>query len=220
MILLHYTGMATGEAAEHRLCSAESEVSAHYLVHEDGTIVQMVREKARAWHAGKSFWKGETDINSRSVGIEIVNPGHEFGYVPFPDAQIDAVIVLCRDIAARHRIPPQRVLAHSDVSPGRKVDPGELFPWARLAAMGVGHFVAPAPIADKACEDLEAVRPMLADYGYGIAAASADDAATRTVVAAFQRHFRPERIDGIADASTIDTLRRLLAALPDAALSA
>ena len=144
MIILHYTGMATGAAAESWLCDPASEVSSHYLVHEDGSIVQMVRESDRAWHAGKGSWRGETDINSRSVGIEIVNPGHALGYTTFPKRQIAAVIELCRDITTRHAIRPQRVLAHSDVAPGRKIDPGEKFPWRKLAEAGVGHFVAPA----------------------------------------------------------------------------
>src|SRR5690242_5008569 len=141
MIILHYTGMKTGEGAEAWLCTPESQVSSHYLVHEDGRIVQMVRESDRAWHAGKSFWGGVTDINSHSIGIEIVNPGHEFGYRSFPPGQIAAVIGLCQGIVARHPIPPQRVLAHSDVATGRKVDPGERFPWRQLAEAGIGHFV-------------------------------------------------------------------------------
>ena len=143
MIVLHYTGMASGAGAEAWLCDPASEVSSHYLVHEDGRIVQMVRESDRAWHAGKSFWRGVTDVNSHSLGIEIVNPGHEFGYRGFPRSQIAAVIELCRGIIARHAILPQRVLAHSDVAVGRKVDPGEKFPWRQLAEAGVGHFVAP-----------------------------------------------------------------------------
>src|SRR6185312_12956132 len=133
-IILHYTGMETGEAAEAWLCNPESEVSSHYLVHEDGLIVQMVREADRAWHAGASSWHGETDMNSRSVGIEIVNRGHSLGYDNFGDSQIEAVIGLCRGISLRHAVPPERVLAHSDIAPARKVDPGEKFPWRRLAA--------------------------------------------------------------------------------------
>ena len=139
MIILHYTGMESGEGAEAWLCNPASEVSSHYLVHEDGRIIQMVRESDRAWHAGKSSWQGRTDINSCSVGIEIVNPGHAFGYPDFPDVQIAAVINLCRGIIERHGIVPERVLAHSDVAPGRKIDPGEKFPWHALAVSGVGH---------------------------------------------------------------------------------
>lgn len=221
MIVLHYTGMKTGQGAEDRLCDAASEVSSHYLVHEDGCVVQMVPESQRAWHAGRSFWAGETDINSRSVGIEIVNPGQEFGYPGFRKRQIEAVIALSRDILVRHSIAPWRVLAHSDVAPGRKIDPGEKFPWKQLAQAGVGHFVAPTRAGGRpvlsAGDEGEAVRALqarLARYGYDIEASGRFDQRTVVVVAAFQRHFRPSRVDGIADRSTAETLHRLLAALP------
>lgn len=218
MILLHYTGMESGSAAEAWLCDPASEVSSHYLVHEDGRIVQMVRESDRAWHAGKSSWHGNVDINSCSVGIEIVNPGHTFGYKAFPKRQIAAVIELCRGIAARHAVRPERVLAHSDVAPGRKVDPGEKFPWKTLAEAGVGLFVPPARIRSgqtvgpgDAGQPVEALQALLAHCGYGIEITGVHDDQTRTVVAAFQRHFRPRRVDGVADPSTIETLRRLVA---------
>ena len=146
MLVLHYTGMEREERALKWLCDPESSVSCHYLVFEDGRVAQLVDEADRAWHAGKSFWAGETDINSRSIGIEIANPGHQYGYSGFPDAQMDAVIALCREILGRHPIPPQRVLAHSDIAPARKEDPGELFPWDRLHAEGIGHWVLPEPI--------------------------------------------------------------------------
>ena len=221
MIVLHYTGMASGAGAEAWLCDPSSEVSSHYLVHEDGRVVQMVRESDRAWHAGKSSWLGRTDINSCSVGIEVVNPGHTLGYRAFPRRQIGAVIELCAGIAGRHSIPAPRVLAHSDVAPGRKVDPGEKFPWKALFAAGVGHLVPAAPIkagaalkAGDAGPDVEALQSMLALYGYGVEISGIFDQTTATVVAAFQRHFRPQRVDGIADQSTIETLHRLLAALP------
>jgi len=221
LIILHYTGMKTGEGAEAWLCTPESQVSAHYLVHEDGRIVQMVRESDRAWHAGKSFWRGVSDINSHSIGIEIVNPGHEFGYRSFPRKQIASVIELCKEIADRRRIPGHGVLAHSDVAPGRKVDPGDKFPWRQLAKAGVGHFVAPARAGGKpvlASGDDEAaveeLQSMLSLYGYRIDITGVFDEQTGVVVAAFQRHFRPRRIDGLADRSTIDTLRRLLQTLP------
>jgi N-acetylmuramoyl-L-alanine amidase len=221
LIILHYTGMETGEAAEAWLCDPVSEVSSHYLVHEDGRVVQMVREGDRAWHAGKSSWRGLTDINSRSVGIEIVNPGQAFGYRDFPDTQIEAVVAVCRGIAARHAIPPENILAHSDVAPGRKIDPGEKFPWKRLAEAGVGHFVEPSPIrpgrslseGDRG-EPVETLQSMLALYGYDIDINGMFDPKTRVVVGAFQRHFRPARIDGIADFSTVETLHRLLRSLP------
>lgn len=221
IILLHYTGMQTGESAEAWLCDPVSEVSSHYLVHEDGRVVQMVREGDRAWHAGKGSWRGRSDINSRSIGIEVVNPGHTFGYPDFPDAQIEAVISLCRDVAERHGVRPEHVLAHSDVSPGRKIDPGEKFPWVALFAAGVGHLVDPAPIrggrfltAGDRGEPVEALQSMLALYGYGIEISGEFDQLTATVVEAFQRHFRTERIDGVADRSTIETLHRLLSSLP------
>src|SRR3984957_2536758 len=146
MILLHYTGMIDGTVALDRLCGAGSEVSAHYLVFEDGRVVQMVPEGRRAWHAGVSHWAGETDINSCSIGIEIVNPGHDHGYPDFPKRQIAAVTALCRSIQTRNTITPVRVVAHSDVAPARKQDPGEKFPWRTLYDSGVGHWVKPAPI--------------------------------------------------------------------------
>jgi len=221
IIMLHYTGMETSASAESWLCDPVSEVSSHYLVREDGSIVQMVRESDRAWHAGKGSWRGRTDINSCSIGIEVANPGHAYGYPDFADIQIEAVITLCRDITSRHSIRPERVLAHSDTAPGRKVDPGEKFPWARLHAAGVGHFVEPSPVrggrflsAGERGEPVEALQSMLTLYGYGAEINGSFDATTQAVVAAFQRHFRPERVDGVADRSTIETLHRLLAALP------
>ncbi|MEZ5787525.1 MAG: N-acetylmuramoyl-L-alanine amidase [Xanthobacteraceae bacterium] len=219
ILLLHYTGMPTMQAALDRLRIRESRVSCHYLVDEDGTVMQLVAEIERAWHAGISFWERGNDINSRSIGIEIVNPGHEFGYREFPQLQIDAVIALARDIVARRSIEPYRVLAHSDVAPTRKEDPGELFPWQQLADAGVGLWVPPAPITGGAAlglgdagDDVSALQSSLAAYGYGLTPTGTYDAATVAVVTAFQRHFRPARVDGRADPSTIKTLRDLLAA--------
>ncbi|TSE06600.1 N-acetylmuramoyl-L-alanine amidase [Mesorhizobium intechi] len=220
MIVLHYTGMATGAGAEAWLCDPASEVSSHYLVHESGHIVQMVRESDRAWHAGKSSWSGRADINSCSVGIEIVNPGHSLGYPGFPKRQIEAVIGLCKGITARHAIPAMRVLAHSDIAPGRKIDPGEKFPWAALFKAGVGHLVPAAPIrrgtalkpGDRGA-DVEALQSMLTLYGYGVEISGVFDPQTRIVVEAFQRHFRPRLVDGLADGSTMRTLRKLLASV-------
>jgi len=220
ILLLHYTGMTSGEAALKWLADPAAKVSSHYFVGEDGRIARMVDEERRAWHAGRSFWAGETDINSRSIGIEIANPGHEFGYRPFPDGEIRAVIALCRDILARHAIPPERVLAHSDVAPSRKQDPGELFPWARLAAAGIGHWVEPAAIAagpvikrGDAGAAVADLKQKFRDYGYGFGGESEFGEETEAVVTAFQRHFRPARVDGIADASTVATLDKLIAAL-------
>jgi N-acetylmuramoyl-L-alanine amidase len=218
MILLHYTGMLDAQAALQRLCSPDSKVSSHYVVFEDGRITQCVPESERAWHAGASSWDGETDINSCSIGIEIANPGHEFGYPDFPSRQIAAVIALCRGIIARRGIRPERVLAHSDVAPARKQDPGEKFPWRLLSDSGVGLWLPPAPIdnggaplaAGASGEAVRALQQNLADFGYGIAVSGAYDSATGETVAAFQRHFRPARVDGKADESTCKTLAALL----------
>lgn len=221
LILLHYTGMASGQGAEDWLCDPRSEVSCHYIVHEDGRVVQMVREADRAWHAGKSFWRGVTDINSQSIGIEIVNPGHGLGYPRFPAPQIGAVVALCHDIMARWGIDPAMVLAHSDVAPGRKVDPGEKFPWHVLARAGLGDHV-PASRARRgatfkegdAGQGVAELQSLLARYGYGIEVTGIFDQRTVAVVEAFQRHFRRGRVDGIADAATVRTLRRLVERLP------
>ena len=219
ILVLHYTGMPDAGEALQWLCNPISQVSAHYFVFEDGRVLQLVPETRRAWHAGVSAWDGDRDINSRSIGIEIAHPGHPGGLPPFPDAQIEAVIALCRDIMERWRIPPQRVLAHSDVAPGRKQDPGEGFPWQRLSEAGVGHWISPAPIRDGRFFSrgdqgmpVEALQAMLAMYGYGLRITGVFDEDTENVVAAFQRHFRPARVDGVADASTITTLRDLIAA--------
>lgn len=212
LVILHYTGMASGAAAEDWLADPASQVSAHYLVHEDGRIVQMVREADRAWHAGRSAWHGETDINSASVGIEIVNPGHQLGYRRFPRRQIDAVVALCAGIKARHGILPQGFLAHSDVAPGRKVDPGEWFPWGRLAREGLARpwRVSQARMGQPLGEgdSGESVRRLQADLaaiGYNCPVSGTFDRQTRIVVEAFQRRFRRARVDGIADPATCRT---------------
>lgn len=224
ILLLHYTGMPSAEAALAWLAAPASGVSSHYFVFEDGRVVRLVDEAERAWHAGVSSWAGEADVNSRSVGIEIANPGHQYGYRPFPDAQVAAVIRLCLSILARHPIPPERVLAHSDVAPLRKEDPGELFPWGRLQAAGIGHLVPPAPVvAGKALrrgaagDAVRALQAQLRRYGYRLDEDGTFGEETAAVVRAFQRHFRPVLVDGIADASTVETLDRLVAALPGGA---
>jgi N-acetylmuramoyl-L-alanine amidase len=224
MILLHYTGMGTAEAAARWLANPESKVSTHYLIAEDGAITQMVSERHRAWHAGASYWAGERDINSVSIGIEIHNHGHEApdGLPPYPRAQMEAVAALCRDIAARWSVPPERVLGHSDVAPGRKVDPGEHFDWQWLAEQGVGVWVPPAPAgdeADAAAEGVAEIKARLARVGYGVTPGPHFDDHTEAVIAAFQRRFRPARVDGRADPSTVATLDQLLAALEDKAIS-
>jgi N-acetylmuramoyl-L-alanine amidase len=217
-IILHYTGMADAASALALLCSPVSDVSCHYFVFEDGHVLQLVPEDRRAWHAGRGAWAGETDMNSASIGIEIVNPGHDHGYPAFPDVQIEAVTALCADIAERWRIRPERILAHSDMAPARKRDPGEKFPWAALHEKGVGHLVLPVPIGggrflapgDKG-QPVEALQAMLALYGYPVDITGVFDPATEAVMRAFQRHFRQAKVDGVADASTIMTLRNLIA---------
>lgn len=219
MIVLHYTGMPDAKAALQRLCSPQSEVSAHYFVFEDGRIVQCVPESRRAWHAGEGSWAGEADINSISIGIEIANPGHEYGCPDFPRRQIAAVTTLCRSIQKRFPVRPERVLAHSDVAPKRKQDPGEKFPWQTLHDSGIGQWVRPAPILDggrvlaltDSGEEVTEIQRLLAEYGYGVEVSGHYDGTTHDVVAAFQRHFRPARIDGIVDQSTRKTLQDLLA---------
>lgn len=220
ILLLHYTGMASAEAACDRLCHPDSKVSCHYLIDEQGGLVQMVGEDMRAWHAGQSFWGGETDINSRSIGIEIHNRGHEADYPDFPELQMEAVIALCRDILDRNPIAPERVLAHSDVAPRRKLDPGEKFDWRRLHEAGIGHWVEPEPLAgDRGlgrCDQGDAVLALqdeLAAYGYEVPRTGRFDVATEVTVTAFQRHFRQARVDGRGDVSTRATLARLLASL-------
>lgn len=219
MIILHYTGMQFSHEALHRLCDPKARVSSHYVVMEQGSIIQLVPENKRAWHAGVSSWGGDTDINSRSVGIEICNPGHDFGYPDFPARQIAAVITLCRSILKRHVIRPENIVAHSDVAPSRKQDPGEKFPWKLLAQSGVGLWVDPVNVADpdpiKAGDVGQKVTDLqraLGSYGYGIEVTGRYDISTEEVVTAFQRHFRQKKVDGIADASTRETLRKLLQA--------
>ena len=191
-LILHYTGMKTAEEALQRLCDGsrgQDCVSSHYVVDEDGTVYRLVDEGKRAWHAGESFWGGTKDLNTHSIGIEIVNPGHEFGYRPFPVRQMDAVIALCRDILSRHDIPPHQVLAHSDVAPARKEDPGELFDWKLLARKGVGAWPeaeAPENNPGRLMPDDRIMREALTAYGYDPACD------LKTAITAFQRHFHPE----------------------------
>ena len=200
MLILHYTGMESGEAALERLCDPEAKVSAHYCIEEDGRIFALVPEDARAWHAGVAEWRGASDINARSIGVELVNPGHEFGYRLFPQAQMAALKTLAIDILARHPIQPANVLGHSDVAPLRKQDPGELFDWRGLAAGGVGIWRE-----DGSAAVLEsAVGKALQRIGYGY---TEDNLSA--VIEAFQRHYRPTAVTGIADAGA----RRRLASV-------
>ena len=207
MLVLHYTGMPTGEAALARLRDPEAKVSAHYVVEEDGRVFTLVPEERRAWHAGRSSWRGERDVNGCSIGIEIVNPGHEFGYRPFPDAQIEAVIALVAAVRTRWTIPDARILGHSDVAPDRKEDPGERFDWEGLARNGVGLWPDGVPDLGTAealrdAAGLRAVRAALAVIGYRVAPEGALDPPLASVLRAFQRHWRPAAVTGEADADT------------------
>ena len=201
-LVLHYTGMLSAQAALDRLCDPAAGVSSHYVVDEDGRVHALVPEGSRAWHAGVSCWRGRTELNATSIGIEIVNPGHEWGYRPFPALQMAAVCELCLAVLARHPIPARNVVGHSDVAPGRKQDPGELFDWRGLAANGVGLWPGPDGAA------VENVDAALAAIGYG-----PDPAA----LAAFQRHWRPDRVDGLADAQTRVRLGAVMAVIGDRA---
>ena len=217
MLVLHYTGMPTGQAALERLCDPAAKVSAHYMIEEDGTIFRLVAEEMRAWHAGVSFWQGQTDINGCSIGIELVNPGHEWGYRQFPDTQIERLIELARDVLGRHQIPPQRSLGQSAVAPGRRQDPGELVPWATLARAGVGLW--PCEQANIAAEPTGAAhRPdglktffeELSVFGYGIESSGRYRSGATEAVTAFQRHWRPDKIDGVPDDETRMVLNSLI----------
>ncbi len=202
MVVLHYTGMESADAALARLCDHVSAVSAHYLIEEDGTVHRLVREDRRAWHAGKSFWRGLTDINSASIGIELVNPGHEFGYRPFPDAQMEALLPLLAEMIQRHDIPRANVVGHSDVAPARKEDPGELFDWDLLAAhrlaLRTPRVIRPSPFENDGAFYLALER-----WGYDIADGIA-------AVRAFQRRWRPHIIDGVPDGECSAILFSLL----------
>lgn len=205
MLVMHYTGMQSGEEALSRLCDSASQVSAHYLVEEDGRVFQLVDEDKRAWHAGKSGWRDITDVNSASIGIEIVNPGHEFGYRPFPHKQMDAVLELSQDILKRHAIPARNIVGHSDVAPSRKEDPGEFFDWHFLADHGVGLWPEIEGVVE-AVSNEEALTHQLKHYGYVID----NDNSLHDVVVAFQRHFRRGKVDGEWDVECEAVLASLL----------
>ena len=216
MVVLHYTGMESGEAALARLRDPAAKVSAHYMIEEDGRIFRLVAEERRAWHAGLSSWKGERDVNARSIGVELVNRGHEHGYHSFADAQIETLLALLDGIRSRWEIANGDIVGHSDVAPSRKVDPGELFPWKRLADVGHGLWVEPEPAPGPSLAEGEggagvfAFQAGLTRLGYDCAPSGVFDPATRTVVEAFQRHWRPERIDGVLDGETRARLMALL----------
>ncbi|HEX5007411.1 MAG TPA: N-acetylmuramoyl-L-alanine amidase [Hyphomonadaceae bacterium] len=227
MLVLHYTGMKDGPSALERMRDPASKVSAHYMVEEDGTVFSLVAEEKRAWQAGRSWWQGHEDLNSRSIGIEIVNGGHEYGLPPFPDLQIDVVIDLCQGILARWPIPQSRIVAHSDIAPERKEDPGERFPWRRLADSGIGLWPAEKPPVEPwmmhgaAPGDLgitvDGLREALAAIGYKVERAGEFDDALAAVVRAFQRRWRPARVSGQGDVETV-ALAHAVAALSRAAV--
>ena len=225
MLVLHYTGMETGDAALARMCDPAAKVSAHYMIEEDGRVFALVPEERRAWHAGVSSWRGHNDINARSIGIELVNPGHEFGYRDFPKAQIAALVHLAHGILARHPIPARNVVGHSDVAPARKADPGERFPWLALAKAGIGLW-PPSTGKDVAIETsasgnpanaIAAAQRTLVRYGYALDVTGVLDEPTAQVLVAFQRHFRPARFDGVLDSETLALIGSVAAAGEEAA---
>lgn len=226
MLVLHYTGMEDGRVAVGRLCNPEAKVSAHFVVHEEGHVHQLVQEEARAWHAGVGFWRGLSNINSASIGIEIVNGGHNFpdaeGLPPYPDAQINAVIALCHDIIMRHDIKPWNIIGHSDIAPDRKEDPGEHFPWSGLAAAGVGLWADPDENPDRRVlfepgdkdRGVSIIQQGLAQLGYEISVTGHFDESTEAVMRAFQRHWRQEDVSGLIDMECLQRVGALVRQLP------
>jgi N-acetylmuramoyl-L-alanine amidase len=207
MLVLHYTGMPDRDQALSRLTDPTAQVSAHYLIDEDGCVFILVEEAKRAWHAGRSAWRGQSNINGRSIGIELVNPGHEFGYRPFPPAQMESLADLATGILARHPIPARNVVGHADIAPQRKEDPGELFDWRWLARQGIGLW----PTATQPATDTTGWQNLMRAWGYDLPPAGQDAEAERAALIAFQRHFRPARLSGLPDEETVGLLRALLA---------
>lgn len=201
VLVLHYTGMESGAAALDRLCDPTAKVSAHYLIEEDGSVFALVDESRRAWHAGVACWRGHIDINARSIGIELVNPGHEWGYRAFSDEQMQALLALMRDISTRHDFPSRNIVGHSDVAPQRKQDPGELFDWKGLHDAGFGIWPTPGASHD-GTHDIAAA---LSEIGY-----ETED--LTVTIRAFQRHFRPHRVTGEADEETRSLINGVLTA--------
>jgi N-acetylmuramoyl-L-alanine amidase len=205
-LIFHYTDMLSAEAAIAHLCNEQAKVSAHYVISEAGEVTQLVDESQRAWHAGESHWRGSNNINARSIGIEIANPGHSNGYVPFPQIQMQAVAKLSQEIIARHAIPARNVVGHSDVAFLRKTDPGELFDWRWLAGQGVGIFPTdarpmPGPEQKRGDTGLPVTRLQMAlsNWGYGLKLDGDYGHKTEQCVIAFQRHYRPKKLDGVWD---------------------
>lgn len=231
MLVLHYTGMETGQEALDRMCDPAAEVSAHYMIWEDGQIAQLVGEDKRAWHAGVSSWQGDADLNSRSIGIEIVNGGHDWPLAdgelqPFPDTQIEALIALCQGILGRWTIPQTRIVGHSDIAPARKDDPGEHFPWARLAEAGIGlwptapsgtsapskeepHLIGRGLGRDDRTDAVRRVQSMLTEIGYELGQTGDYDAATEAVIRAFQRRWVQDQVTGQADLRTLQIIGQI-----------
>ncbi|MCP2671584.1 N-acetylmuramoyl-L-alanine amidase [Maricaulaceae bacterium EIL42A08] len=203
-LVLHYTGMESGAAAIERLCDPDAGVSAHYVVEEDGSVLQLVAENKRAWHAGVGSWRGETDLNSASIGIEIVNGGHDFGLPAYPEAQIAAMIALAQDILSRHAIPATGIIGHSDMAPGRKQDPGEHFPWQRFAGEGIGLW------PDQSAGEASVDDPVEALVEIGYPKPEGDDPSK--LITAFQRRFMPAAIDGLIHAETQKRIGQILKA--------
>lgn len=216
LLILHYTGMETGAAALAHMCDPQAKVAAHYMVEENGNIHQLVKDERRAWHAGLSFWAGETNINSASIGIEIVNGGHDFGLPDFPKVQISAVIALCKKLLRRHDITPLGVLAHSDIAPERKQDPGEKFPWQELSRAGIGYWpdikeADQRVLFEAGARDrgVSIVQSGLGYLGYKAQVTGVLDSETRLIIAAFQRRYRPSKVDGHIDVHTMEILTHL-----------
>ncbi|GHA81393.1 N-acetyl-anhydromuramyl-L-alanine amidase [Algimonas arctica] len=216
MLVLHYTGMENGTAALDRMRDPDAQVSAHYMIEEDGRVFRLVPEANRAWHAGVSDWNGIKDVNSASIGIEIVNGGHEFGLPDFPDVQINALIPLCKRIVTAHNIAQQNIVGHSDIAPERKEDPGEMFPWTGLAAAGIGLWPGEANgdrrvLFERGDRDrgISLIQRGLAGLGYGVALDGVMTDRTVAVIRAFQRRYRADKIDGIVDMETLDLVSRL-----------
>lgn len=212
MLVLHYTGMATCDDALERLCDTRSQVSAHILIDEDGTTYRLVADEKRAWHAGHAFWRGLSDINSASIGIELTNPGHENGYCRFPLAQIEALIEVCLELRAKHKIPDQGIVGHSDIAPGRKEDPGELFPWEQLSGEGIGLW--PSSVQPPAVNGTP--WDALAEIGYAVPGGAErgssildPETAETDVIRAFQRRFLPHSLTGMFDAPTLEQISRV-----------
>ena len=218
-IILHYTGMESAEAALERMCDPDAEVSAHYMIDEQGKVFELVAPEKRAWHAGVSFWQGRNGLNHTSIGIELVNPGHDLGYLGFPEAQIESLLALLRSLRDKFDIPANRYLGHSDVAPGRKVDPGEKFPWQRLSEEGFGVWPTSrcdATLTNKKTilakkgmmgSEIASLNKLLVLAGYSVPVNEEFSQMTADALAAFQRHWHQEGVHGYLDESTLVVLK-------------